>query len=63
MDMQHAIMIKQAENNADMQAIFQNAQKEGLQTVPFTREMLDSSDDKLVVQRIEEKAFSDVEYL
>jgi hypothetical protein len=63
MNIQHAIMIKQAENNTKIQELYTIAKNGGLQVVPFTREMLETSDDKIVDQKTSQKNISDVEYL
>ena len=63
MNIQHAIMIKQAASNSDIQELYNTAKNGGLEVVPFTREMLETSDDKIVCQKTWEKNISDVEYL
>lgn len=63
MNIQHAIMIKQAENNSDIQKIYMTAKNGGLDVIPFTREMLETSDDKIVCKNTQDKKLEDVEYL
>ena len=63
MNIQHAIMIKQAGSNSDLQELYNVAKNWGLDVVPFTREMLETSDDKLVQKNTADKNIEDVEYL
>lgn len=48
MNMQHAIIIKEANSHSDMHSLYSKAESEGVKVVPFTREMIESSDDHLV---------------
>lgn len=63
MNIQHAIMIKQAESNSDLQELYVVAKNGGLDVVPFTREMLETSDDTLVQKNTSTKNLEEVEYL
>jgi len=63
MNIQHAIMIKQAQTNTQLQELYRIAERWGLTVVPFTREMLESSDDKIVCKNTQTKNLEDVEYL
>jgi lysyl-tRNA synthetase class 2 len=63
MNIQHAIMIKQAKTNSDIQELYNIAKNWGLDVVPFTREMLETSDDKIVQKNTQSKNLEDVEYL
>ena len=63
MNIQHAIMIKQATSNAQLQELYATAKGGGLEVVPFTREMLETSDDKIVQQNTQVKTLEQVEYL
>ncbi len=63
MNIQHAIMIKQAESNVNLQELYKTAKNGWLEVVPFTREMLETSDDKTVQKNTENKKLEDVEYL
>jgi len=63
MNIQHAIMIKQAESNAKIQELYTIAKNGWLNVVPFTREMLETSDDKIVCKNTEIKKLEEVEYL
>lgn len=63
MNIQHAIMIKQIANNQKIQELYNTAKNWGLEVVPFTREMLETSDDKIVHQKTSQKNITDIEYL
>lgn len=63
MNIQHAIMIKKAENNNKIQELYNIAKNGWLEVVPFTREMLETSDDKKVSQNTVSKNIEDIEYL
>jgi len=63
MNIQHAIMIKQASSNSELQELYQIAKNGRLDVVPFTREMIETSDDTLVCKNTETKKLEDVEYL
>jgi lysyl-tRNA synthetase class 2 len=63
MNIQHAIMIKQAHTNGELQKLYDIAKKGWLEVVPFTREMLETSDDRLVHQNTGDKNISQIEYL
>ncbi len=63
MNIQHAIIIKQAESNENLQKLYTIAKNRGLEVTPFTREMLETSDDKLVQKNMATKKLEEVEYL
>jgi len=63
MNIQHAIMIKSAETNKQVQELYNTAKNWWLDVVPFTREMLETSDDKLVCSNTQTKKMDEVEYL
>lgn len=63
MNIQHAIMIKQIVSNSAIQQLYTIAKNGGLEVVPFTREMLETSDDRLVCKNMQTKKLEEVEYL
>lgn len=63
MNIGHAIMMKQAATNVELQNLYSIAKNGGLDVVPFTREMLETSDDKIVQKNTETKKLEEVEYL
>ena len=63
MNMQHAIMMKQADSHKSIKELYALAEKSELTVVPFTREMIETSDDTLVWKQTAEKSFEQVEYL
>jgi lysyl-tRNA synthetase, class II len=63
LNIQHAIMIKESPNSAKIITLIKKAQAEWLQIAEFTREMLNTTDDKNVVEWTKQKDFQEVEYL
>lgn len=63
LNIQHAIMIKEAPSNADIQKIITEAKEKGLEIAEFTREMLETTNDKKVAENTKAKNFSDIEFL
>ena len=63
LNIQHAIMIKAGESSTQLQQLVVEAKKSGLEIAEFTREMLETTDDKKVITSTKEKSLSDVEHL
>lgn len=63
LNIQHAIMIKAGESSAQLQKIAVDAKKVGLEVSEFTREMLETTDDRKVIESTKEKTLSNVEHL
>jgi lysyl-tRNA synthetase class 2 len=63
LNIQHAIMIKEAGSNRDVLNLIREAKSEGLDISEFTREMMDTTDDRKVVSITKDKNLEDVEYL
>ncbi len=63
LNIQHAIMIKSGGPSAMLQKISQNAQDAHLEAVSFTREMIETTDDKKVISLTKAKKSAEVEYL
>lgn len=63
LNIQHAIMIKDAANDTELKELFQNVQGRGLSVQVFTREMLETTNDNKVRERTAEKTLSDIEFL
>ena len=63
LNIQHAIMVKIAKNNKDIIDLVNKAESVGLDTVVFTREMLEVINDKIVIEKTKEKDMDDLEYL
>lgn len=63
LNMQHAIKIKIAASSQDLQALSKKAKQQGLEVSEFTREMMDFSDDKKVVEHTKQKKLEEVEHL
>jgi lysyl-tRNA synthetase class 2 len=63
LNMQHAIMIKCAPENSDIRELLRTASESGLTAVPFTQEMLETSDDKKVAGITKKLHFDEVRFL
>ncbi len=63
LNIQHAIMIKVANSNDWVQKLIDAAKENGLEIAEFTREMLETTNDKKVIAATKEKNRKDVEYL
>jgi lysyl-tRNA synthetase, class II len=63
LNIQHAIMIKEAKNNNELVELIKSAQKQELDVFPFTREMIETTDDRKVVESTKEKDLKDIDYL
>jgi len=56
-------MIKETESKDDLVKLISIAKENNLSVSEFTREMLETSDDKKVEKNTSEKDFSDIEYM
>ena len=63
LNIQHAIMIKQADASAKLLDLVGKAKEAGLDVSVFTREMLITTNDKKVVEMTAEKSAADLEML
>ena len=63
LNIQHAIMIKEAPSNDELKKVIKEARKANLGVVEFTREMLQTSDDKKVRETTAGKTYQDIEIL
>lgn len=63
LNIQHAIIVKQAENKSQIFDLIDNAQKEGIKIYSFTQEMLQTTNDKKVEEITKTKNFNDVDFL
>jgi hypothetical protein len=63
MSTSNAIIIKQINNSSDIFSLIENANKNNLHISEFTREMLETSNDKKVSEKTKQKDFKDVEYM
>ncbi|MEK7530928.1 MAG: lysine--tRNA ligase [Patescibacteria group bacterium] len=63
LNMQHAIVMKESEGSDALRALLTEAQKRKVQVAAFTREMLETTNDKKVIEKTEVKNLSDVEFL
>lgn len=63
LNIQHAIMLKAAGSSSELFALASKAKTHGLDVAEFTREMIETTDDKKVIERTKAKAVTEVEYL
>lgn len=63
LNIQHAIMIKQAPDAKTLIALSHLAKESNLEVAEFTREMLETTDDKKIIEQTWSKDHHDVEYL
>ncbi len=62
LNIQHAIMIKTAASNKELKQLAADAKKQGLEVAEFTKEMLESTNDKKVIEWTGQKNYSDIEH-
>ncbi len=63
LNIQHAIMLKSGSSSSELAALVESAKQQGLEVSEFTREMIETTDDRKVIERTKQKEFVDVEYL
>jgi len=63
LNIQHAIMIKEANSNQEILDLIKKTKEKDLIISEFTREMIETTDDKKVIDLTKEKNMDDVEYL
>lgn len=63
LNIQHAIMIKSAPDTAAVKSLITEAKKEDLEVIEFTREMIETTDDKKVISITKKKDYSEIEEL
>ncbi len=63
LNIQHAIIIKGADYNEDILNLIKDARSKDLDVSEFTREMIETTDDRKVISITKDKNLKDVEYL
>jgi len=63
LNIQHAIMIKEVSSAKQLQELAQQAHDKKLEVAEFTREMLETTNDKKIITQTKEKNLKDVEHL
>ncbi|HBA45926.1 lysine--tRNA ligase [Candidatus Nomurabacteria bacterium RIFCSPLOWO2_02_40_28] len=63
LNIQHAIMIKTADSSDAIWALSDKAQGEGLEIAHFTREMIETTNDKKVAEQTQMKSQKDIDFL
>lgn len=63
MNIQHAIVMKEANSSSDLYELIQHTENKDLFVVTFTRDMIESSDDKIVMRSHSSKPAVEIDYL
>lgn len=63
LNIQHAIMIKESSSSKNIKYLVHTAKQAGLEVAEFTREMIETSDDKKVASMTKSKLFDEIEHL
>ncbi len=63
LNIQHAIMLKAGQSSQELSSLAQKAKEEGLEVAEFTREMIETTNDRKVIEWTKQKNLSDIEYL
>lgn len=63
LNIQHAIMIKSGKSTGELRDVLSKAKDQKLEVTEFTREMIETTNDKKVIEETSKKDFTDVEFL
>lgn len=63
LNIQHAILVKQITTSKEIHGFIENAKENNIEAYVFTREMLNTTNDKKVIEETKKKNFADVEFL
>lgn len=63
LNIRHAIMIKESNSRKELQELSKNAKEQGFEVEEFTREMIETTNDKKVTEITKCKLLSEVEFL
>lgn len=63
LNIQHAIMLKEGSDSDSLRELLTTAKAQGLQVAAFTREMIETTSDKKVIERTAKTKFSDIDFL
>lgn len=63
LNIRHAILIKETPVASELHKLLVEAQQQGIQVGAFTREMIETTNDKKIIEATAQKNFSDVELL
>lgn len=56
-------MLHQSESQSAIKELIENAKKAGMQVSEFTREMLETTNDNIVLAKTAQKRYADIEHL
>lgn len=63
LNIQHAIMIKEANSQSEIKNLINDAKNSGINSYEFSREMIETTSDKKVEENTKNKNYEDVEFL
>jgi len=63
LNIQNAIMIKKADSNKEIVNLIEAAKGKGIEVYEFTREMIETTDDKKIIETTKSKDFDEIEFL
>ena len=63
LNIQHGILIKEAKDSKQLLALFAKGKETGLEAAVFTREMLETTNDKKIITETSSKNVKDIEFL
>jgi lysyl-tRNA synthetase class 2 len=63
LNIKHAIMIKESSSSNELSDLVKAARSQGFEVAEFTREMIETTNDKIVVEKTREKSLKELEYL
>ncbi len=63
LNIQHALQIKETDNQQDLLEVLKTAKKHELEVAEFTREMMETSDDKKIESLYKQKDYKDIEHM
>lgn len=63
LNIQHAIMIRSAKDVSDLRSLMSAADKEALTVIPFTKEMIETTDDRKVSKLTSQQDSAEIKYL
>ena len=63
LNIQHAIMLKAGSSSHELMELASKAKEQGLEVAEFTREMIETTDDRKVIEWTKAKTLADVEFL
>lgn len=63
LNIQHAIMIKESSSDKPLKLLLESARANNIHIAEFTREMLETTNDKIVIEKTKSKNYDTIEHL